>query len=338
MIEPVQNNNKKSRGWIFVINSKHNFNISMEFWEDFQIKNDQVECWIAQFEKGGNTQRKHIQGYVLCKHAVSMNWMKNMLECDWAHLEPARGSREQNRIYCSKEETRIDDTIPKEGGNWATEQGKRNDLLDVACEIKEKKRKFHEIAIDHPTTYMKYHKGMEKLFSVVQNQELNGREGNYGEWSLAKWYKGPTQSGKTSRVFQLYGDRVYWKNPMHKWWDGFKPDYHTAICIDDYPRSIPKDGINFNELLRICQPFPFTVEVKGSTLQLGRQTIIVTSNYGLEEIFGLEANFDALKRRFYEKSFQKVIKLEAQFPDPPDTQELIAMDMNKSEIDLTNED
>lgn len=272
-----------------------------------------VSCWVVQLERSPKTNRLHIQGYAMMKYAVSDTWMKStLLEGFYKpHIEPAKGTKAQNYKYCTKADTRVSE--PKEFGEFGSEQGKRNDLADVCEQIVGKKRSISEVALEHPTQFVKYHKGLEKL-SNIANDKI--RDGKYETWSLAKWYHGPTLAGKSERVWQLHGlDKVYVKDPLTKWWDGFDPQKHTAILIDDYPRYPPKEGITFNFLLRLCQPYPCQVEVKGGHVALGRQMIYITSNFDPNTIFGHEPNFEALKRRLYVKFFDVKIKPEPEWPD-----------------------
>lgn len=77
----------------------------------------------------------HIQGYVRFKRTRDMASAKRLL-CERAHVEPARGSEEQNRVYCTKEG---DDAEHGEQGVYdaqAGKQGRRTDLETVAERIR----------------------------------------------------------------------------------------------------------------------------------------------------------------------------------------------------------
>lgn len=69
---------------------------------------------IYQLEKGENGTM-HLQGYAEFKSPVSIKKAQSALQ-DYqhvVHLEPRRGSREQARDYCQKEDTRM-------AGPWET--------------------------------------------------------------------------------------------------------------------------------------------------------------------------------------------------------------------------
>lgn len=84
------------------------------------------------------------------------------------------------------------------------------------------------------------------------------------------WYYGSTGTGKTRAASGADPD-AYWKNPAHKWWDGYQGE--STIIIDDYRADFCK----FSELLRLFDRYPYQVEVKGGTRQFLARKIYVTT-------------------------------------------------------------
>lgn len=293
---------RKHVGWCFTVNGIQDTNVVLPEWEDGDTN---VECYVYQFERGSETGRLHIQGYIKWKHPVTFTKCKSTLP-EGCHIEPARGTRQQNYAYCTKEECREPGTYPCVFGEFASEQGKRNDLLECTTKILGK-RSVAEIALEHPNTYVKYHKGLEKLSAMVYSTP---RDGDWSKWRLARWICGPTGVGKTQKVYQRHPGMVYAKDVTNKWWDGFDPLKHQVILIDDFPLVPKKEGIGFNDLLRICQPYPLSVEVKGGSVALGSQLIYITSNFSIGQVFGAEQNFEALERRIFQEFYRMPIKLE----------------------------
>lgn len=57
---------------------------------------------VWEMETCPTTGTPHIQGYVRTVQRKTLRTMKALLH-ETAHLEPARGSEEENRNYCSKD-------------------------------------------------------------------------------------------------------------------------------------------------------------------------------------------------------------------------------------------
>lgn len=66
-----------------------------------------IECYVFQAERGEQNQRPHVQGYIMFKSQKRFNAAKTFLSArpldDTIHLEPSKGSRQDNFAYCSKE-------------------------------------------------------------------------------------------------------------------------------------------------------------------------------------------------------------------------------------------
>ena len=75
-----------------------------------------------------------------------------------------------------------------------------------------------------------------------------------------------------------------------KWWDGY--DRHKVVIWDEIEPDYP-----YNHLLQLFDRYPIRVEFKGSTAEFIAETIIVTSNFSPEDLFGQKPNYSALKRR-----------------------------------------
>ncbi len=96
-----------------------------------------VEYMVFQLEKGEN-ETEHVQGYVCFKNRKMMSTIKNLWN-DRLHLEVRRGTHEEAKNYCMKEDTRIDDSDPLEYGddsNVPRTKGQRNDLVEIKDKIK----------------------------------------------------------------------------------------------------------------------------------------------------------------------------------------------------------
>lgn len=80
---------------------------------------------------------------------------------------------------------------------------------------------------------------------------------------------------------------------MNKWWDAYSGQ--KAIILDDLDKSHAFLG---HSLKRWADRYAITGEVKGSTVPLYYEVIIVTSQYKIEQIWEDEETRSALRRRF----------------------------------------
>lgn len=98
----------RSLGWCFTANIP-------QYWERpegvFEDLIQEAEYMVCQIEKAPTTGQLHIQGYIWFQSARTLQSVKNKIK-EWcgieAHLEKARGSPQQNKDYCTKEESRVD--------------------------------------------------------------------------------------------------------------------------------------------------------------------------------------------------------------------------------------
>lgn len=63
----------------------------------------------CQLERCPSSGRLHWQGYIELLQAVGLKRVKEVLECDWTHLEPRRGTQVQAIDYCKKSESQVRD-------------------------------------------------------------------------------------------------------------------------------------------------------------------------------------------------------------------------------------
>lgn len=108
-------------------------------------------------------------------------------------------------------------------------------------------------------------------------------------------YWGNTGTGKTFTAhneIRLLDKAYFDKNPLTKWWDGYRGQ--TLCLIDEFAGRV--DIIN---LLRWLDRYPCTVEVKGYTLPLEVTHFWITSNIHPREWYpdAPRAHQDALLRR-----------------------------------------
>lgn len=212
---------------------------------------------IFQLERGANGT-DHCQGYGSAENPTSFQRWKQLVGTR-AHIEKARGTAEENKAYCSKEDTRIEG--PFEYGVLPS-PGLRSDLTSVICAARDVSVSMADVLETNPEAFLKYHKGLLAIRNVS-----HGRRDFKTE---VFWYYGPTGTGK-SRKANEEAPGAYWKPGGTKWWCGY--DGHEAVIVDDYRRDL----CTFHELLRLFDRYPMQVECKGGNLQFIAKRIYITT-------------------------------------------------------------
>lgn len=188
----------------------------------------EVKYMIWQRERGTEAGTEHVQGYVRFAGRKAMTAVKRWFSVDTIHVEPANGTEEQNKMYCSKAEGRL--TEPQEYGVYegaAGKQGKRTDL-DAIADALQQGSSIKDVAIAHPGDYMRYHQGIEK-FKVLMTP-LPPLERAI---QLTVLY-GATNTGKTHRARMTYPE-IYEVNPGRDPWGKYTGQ--AQILFDEFDDS-----------------------------------------------------------------------------------------------------
>jgi hypothetical protein len=221
--------------------------------------------WQKEETKDGTP---HWQGYLELNKKVRYTAIHKIIGTDKkTHVERRKGTREQARAYCMKEDTRVDG--PYESGAWTEGkgQGYRSDLA-AALECKTLK----EIKENHAETYVRYHRGLEKL--------LIGEHRKDAPKIIILWGEG-SGTGKTSSVkkwCEKMGLEYYMKD-SGPWWQGYGQE--PVVIMDEFEKGF----ISAELFKRIGDIMPLEVPIKGSSMRFNSQFVFVTSNYDPKEWF-----------------------------------------------------
>lgn len=210
---------------------------------------------IYQQEKCPESGKLHWQGYVELHKTMRYKAIMRSLGGDMA-VFARQGTAEQAVEYCKKLDTQV---IPfKEFGKRKTDQGKRNDLnTALQCET------VRELKEEHPGIYVKYHRGIEKLYAPDTDRDAR---------PVVEILWGDTGTGKTGFAWDSSDKKAYIKDPgTGNWWDGYEQQEH--VIIDDF-RS--KD-FPFTVLLKLLDRYPMQVQTKGGFVKFNSPNIWITS-------------------------------------------------------------
>lgn len=195
----------------------------------------------------------HLQGKITFTRNYRLAALKKLHPR--VHWELSRATDEWNYVMKSGSEVVIDKNNRK--------QGARSDLEAVHESIK-KAKTMRQVANDHPVEFMKYPNGIAKLHAF--NEERRTKK------PAVTWLYGDTSTGKTSSVFKRHPDIEIWTAPSDfKFWNGY--EQQEVILIDDFR----EERLAFDELLRVLDAYPMTVNVKNGHRELNSPFIYITS-------------------------------------------------------------
>ncbi len=207
---------------------------------------------------------------------------------DHAHLAPRRGTREQARNYCMKEDTRKQG--PFEGGDWRLGgAGTRVDLLLMTDRIREGATET-DISSEFPVNYIKYRRGIQGLINLSEKVRDQPPE-------IILCY-GPTGTGKTKHCYDTW-PKLYRKPCDTRWFDRYQG--HSTLLLDDFGGAMSKMSLMY--LLQLLDRYPLLVEAKGTYCNLMATTIVITTNHHPRQWYTYEKreeSYRALERRIHQ--------------------------------------
>lgn len=271
MSSETSDSKSPARAWCFTLNNPADHTTI------FAILNARYA--VYQMERG-EQGTLHAQGYAEFQRPMRLAALKKLLPT--AHFAIRRGTREQARAYCMKEDSRVEG--PFEHGLFSSGgSGARNDLADLKRKIDEG-ASMEEIADEHFKEYLRYERGIQNYKRLKQPKRT---------WKTQViLLVGQPGSGKSHWARENYPDAYYKQNS--KWWCGY--DGQETVIMDDFYGWLP-----WSVLLNIMDCYPTMVETKGGNVNFVAKTLIITSNADPNTWYDYKnahMNWAALERRF----------------------------------------
>lgn len=269
-----------------------------------QVIEERGVRYIVFGEETGEQGTPHLQGFIYFENQRMMRGIKRLIG-ERAHLEPCFGSSEDAINYCKKGEQPHAEWQQQKhlGPNWGlnarvTELGeiptfsarargaqgaeRYNEAIALA-----KEGKFDDIIDSYPDLWLRF----DSKFKAFYKPSTTIREGELTNF----WIHGEPGTGKSRFVRERWPD-VYDK-PLNKWWDGYAGE-PVAHLEEVEPSHASWLGAF---LKRWADRYEVRVEQKGGSILINPETIVVTSNYSIEEVFGADPKMmAAINRRFVE--------------------------------------
>lgn len=253
--------------WVFTLNNPQPEE-NPSFWPSRYV--------VYQLERG-EEGTPHYQGYIVFYSNKTLSAVKKINPR--AHWDLRRGTHDEARAYCTKEDTRIEPPVEK--GVPPITRGKRTDLLYV------------KQLLDDGATESEICRDEDALGTVARYPKLIGmyrmatqKHRNFKTQVLVLY--GPPKKGK-SLFWNIVYPNAYIK-PHGLWWDGY--DHQEVVVIDDFYGWLP-----YSFMLQLLDRYPLLVEVKGGFRTFNSKLIVITSNKAPNCWYGVDCSYEALERR-----------------------------------------
>jgi energy-coupling factor transporter ATP-binding protein EcfA2 len=247
---------------------------------------ENVRYYIFQSEVGKKGGTFHFQGYLVLHKKKTLKWLKKNIN-DRTHFKVRRGTHDQARDYCRKEDTRVPGPAI-EWGDPPTKGGTRTDLAVVQAALDDGASEV-QVAMDHFGVFCRYFRAISRYRTL---RGFNQRT----EPTKTFVIYGPTGVGKSRLVFELTGRTAYWllkPNGNSIFFDGY--DGQEDVVIDEFNGWLP-----FRLVLSMCDRYPLQVNTKGGSISFNPKRIWFTSNSSPEEWWKSvyrDGHYDPFRRR-----------------------------------------
>lgn len=269
-----------------------------ELWKMLS-EHPEVKGAVFQREKGEDGT-EHYQGYIELHKSCRGSGLKKILGDERIHSEKPRSSRYVNIRYCSKEETKIGETMwigsineAMKYGSKHGNQGARTDLSDAVKLYMEKgENAFEEMIEEGKDNVVRYKKSIVEMAKSIELKNAKDDEKAYWKEqarlrSLGKsiegqkqrrcvLYFGPSGCGKTTEVKMQAAEAdedLYEKKGDTKWWDGYEGEAH--VLLDEFTGDSYGNIEDFNRMTNVGV---YQGEVKGGHIHMKATHVHLTSN------------------------------------------------------------
>lgn len=263
------------RNWCFTLNNPDGLlDVEFEQWDGLRYA-------VYQHEVGENGT-EHFQGFVQLDRVQRLSRMISMIPK--AHWEVMRGTADQARAYCMKEDSRLDG--PWEFGSFTT-QGARSDIASFKAAID---NGASDISLwdSHPNLYLRY----GKMLTHVRNLRSETRN-----WvTEVHIVYGKPGTGKTHWAEQQIGDKPFYRHSsaMAHWFENYHGE--EDVIIDEYNGWIP-----WTVFLEMLDKYKCTLQGKGlpGGVNWKPKRIYITTNHSPLTWYGKREDSEAERDRKY---------------------------------------
>lgn len=227
---------------------------------------DHVQYLIFQEEKGEEEGTLHFQGFLILKQKKRLTWLKNHIN-PRAHWEIARGTNEQARDYCRKDDT-YTGGLRHEFGEFpqrAAPKKREERLADAAEELEIIKSAYKRPAEIDAYTLMQ--QGFLPAYKELTTDVL----GPYRPELRILCLIGRPGTGKSYAIQKYFPDHGRCICGNNGVW--FQQPLAPVMVFEEFAGQI-----QLQRMLQFLDPYPLALEVKGGMRPALFKTVIITSN------------------------------------------------------------
>lgn len=257
-------NNSQSRAWFITINNytEAEHETALDFPSKYSVVSKEV----------GDEGTPHIHGYYELERPMRFSTIKKRFPR--ANIGPRTGTAKEAREYVKKNGDFIERGEP-------SEQGRRKDIEEVAEKII-KGTDLREIALEHPTTFIKYNRGIREM----RNTLLRDRT----EKPTVVWLWGKTGVGKTRTPHDIHGAKEVYIKDSTQWWNEYTQQ--EAIVIDDFDVG----RWPYRDLLRLLDRYAYQGQTKGGYVKINSPYIYITCSKAPKDCW-MGSELEQIERR-----------------------------------------
>ena len=250
-----------AKRWCFTINNPTDDD---KIWTNSDIM-IHIDYLILQEERG-EEGTLHYQGFLILKSRQRLQWLKTHIN-QRAHWEIARGTNEQCKNYCSKDDT-YTGGIRYEYGSLPEKQfiKKRDERLQDACEELDIVKDGYKRPSDIPSITL-----LQAGFLPAYKELTADCLGPYRRDLKIITLIGPPGTGKSYAIQHFFPDHgrciagnsgVWFQNPTA-----------DVMFFEEFCGQIP-----LQRMLQFLDPYPLALEVKGGMRPAFYKIVVITSN------------------------------------------------------------
>jgi len=316
----TSNKDLSSRYWFFTWNMGQH-----ESLEDMkhQVMDYPSRWTIVAKERGTRNGRRHLQGAFYFKSDKKWSTLVKQFPGIW--IVPAKGTAEQIRKYCNKEDEHcyemgdppVDKREAAKRGGEATKE-KYKTAFDIMIEGGDITTVEPELIIKHLPNLCKIKATLGPIPPDLDTPQ-------------SFWYFGKPGTGKSSSVRKFCEDselNLFSKPLEDQWWDEM-PSRTSVTILDDFDVENKALG---RQLKIWADQYKFVAQIKGVKSLIRPSHFFVTSNYHPNEIWSGKM-LEALSRRFKVKFFYRTDEELNELPENWIVHEKIKVDFELNTIE-----
>lgn len=246
-----------------------------------------VRYFVAQVERAPTTDHLHVQAYVEFFVPVVLSRLRSLVPD--AHFESARGTSDECLAYCTKEETYVHGRYVF--GTPLQLSGKSSALTEL-LELAKSGASDYELLNADPSAFVRF----QRALPIVRDATARSRRVNV---SIVEFVYGPTSTGKTTGVYQRAEETsrdvfLVPEGSALASFNGYSGEH--LLLFDDFTNRT----ISTSLLLKIMRPpgqRPLQVNTKGSFVYLEHNSVTITSNFAVDNLWPDETARSAICAR-----------------------------------------